>query len=111
MEQQQQLLQQQLQQQQEMAQTLEAMGPQILPHGGENWIMAEGVEEAETAVNTPEQMREWIRSAYQQMTATHSPQEAVSKLLETAQLSGNPAMEQMVMEESATFVPTPVPPQ
>ena len=116
MEQQQQhLQQQQFLQQPEMAQTLEAMGPQIMPHGGDNWIMAEGVEDAEAsealAVNTPEQMRAWIRNAYHQMLTTSSPQEAINKLLETAKSSGNPDMEQMVMEESATFGPTHAPPQ
>ena len=92
-----------------MQQDLNAMGPQIMPNGGENWIMPDA--ENQPAENTPEHMREWIRSAYQQLLANHSPQEAVSKILETARLSGNPAMEQMVMEESATFAPTPAPAQ
>ena len=85
------------------------MGPQFLPNGGETWIIPEAANPPQE--NTPEYMREWIRSAYQQLLANHSPQEAVSKILETARLSGNPAMEQMVMEESATFAPMPAPPQ
>jgi hypothetical protein len=92
-----------------MQQDLHAMGPQIMPNGGETWIIPEAVNQP--VENTPEYMREWIRNAYQQLLTNHSPQEAVSKILETARLSGNPAMEQMVMEESATFAPMPAPPQ
>jgi hypothetical protein len=106
--QQQQLAMQQQQQLQPMSDQdlISTMGPQITPNGGENWIIPESPAE-----NTIEHMREWIRSAYQQLLTNHSPQEAVSKILETARLSGNPAMEQMVMEESATFAPMPAPPQ
>jgi hypothetical protein len=92
-----------------MQQDLHAMGPQIMPNGRETWIIPEAVNQP--VENTPEYMREWIRNAYQQLLTNHSPQEAVSKILETARLSGNPAMEQMVMEESASFAPTLAPAQ